>query len=94
MPNHVHALFHPLGTHKLAGIIKNWKGYTAWEINKRLGRSEALWQEDYWDQLIRNERHFFKVRQYIRENPAKARLKEGEYILFERQGAFSKSGIH
>jgi hypothetical protein len=31
--------------------------------------------------LIRNERHFSKVAEYIRENPVKARLREGEFIL-------------
>lgn len=75
MPNHVHVLFRPLGTHTLPGIVKLWKGFTAREINKRMGRTGTLWQDEYWDRLIRNERHFFKVAEYIRENPVRA--KEG-----------------
>ena len=69
MPNHVHVLFRPLGGHVLADIVKSWKGFTGREINKRMGKTGVLWQDEYWDRLIRNERHFFKVAKYIRDNP-------------------------
>jgi REP element-mobilizing transposase RayT len=85
MPNHVHVLFRPLGEHALAEILKSWKGFTAREINKRIGKSGALWQDEYWDRLIRNERHFFRVAEYIRQNPVKAKLREGHFILEERR---------
>ncbi len=81
MPNHVHVLFRPLGGHALPEIVKSWKGFTAREINKRIGKLGALWQEEYWDRLIRNERHFFKVAEYVRDNPVKAKLREGEFML-------------
>ncbi len=81
MPNHVHVLFRPLGAHALPEIVKSWKGFTAREINKRTGKAGALWQDEYWDRLIRNERHFFKVVEYIRENPEKAKLRDGQFIL-------------
>lgn len=80
MPNHVHVLFQPLGQHALADIVKSVKGFTAREINKRLGRQGPLWQEEYWDRLIRSEQHFFKVLEYIHENPRKAKLREGEFV--------------
>jgi type I restriction enzyme R subunit len=86
MPNHVHVLFRPLGVHALPEIVKTWKGFTAREINKRIGNTGELWQDEYWDRLIRNERHFFKVAEYIRENPVKAKLREGQFIL---EGALS-----
>jgi type I restriction enzyme R subunit len=81
MPNHVHVLFRPLGPHSLPEILKSWKGFTAREINKRIGKAGTLWQDEYWDRLIRNERHFFKVAEYIRENPVKAKLRDGQFIL-------------
>ena len=68
MPNHVHVLFRPLGGYTLPGIIKSWKGFTAREINRRLDKSGKLWQEDYWDRLVRDDKHFIRVTQYIREN--------------------------
>uniref|UniRef100_Q3AP61 Transposase IS200-like domain-containing protein n=1 Tax=Chlorobium chlorochromatii (strain CaD3) TaxID=340177 RepID=Q3AP61_CHLCH len=77
MPNHVHVLFRPFGKYSLSEIVKSWKGFTAREINKRLGTKGVLWQDGYWDRLIRNERHFFKVVAYIRHNPINAIQKEG-----------------
>jgi type I restriction enzyme R subunit len=91
MPNHVHVLFRPLGAHTLPEIVKSWKGFTAREINKRIGKKGALWQDEYWDRLIRNERHFFKVAEYIRENPMKAMLREGQFIL--ESGLSKESGL-
>jgi REP element-mobilizing transposase RayT len=87
MPNHVHVLFRPATGHGLKDIIKSWKGFTARAINKQLSLTGSVWQEDYWDRLIRNERHLFKCREYIRKNPEKSGLRKGEYVLFEQSGA-------
>ncbi|MCC5805232.1 MAG: transposase [Opitutales bacterium] len=81
MPNHVHVLFRLLHGHRLESVLKSWKGFTAREINRRMGRSGALWQEEYWDRLVRNERHWKRCAQYICENPLRARLPEGAYLL-------------
>jgi type I restriction enzyme, R subunit len=94
MPNHVHVLFRPLGKHALPEILKSWKGFTARAINKRMGKTGELWQDEYWDRLIRNERHFFKVAEYIRENPMKAKLEGGHscppfLLLLEEKGGLS-----
>ena len=89
MPNHVHVLFRPLEDHALADILKSWKGFTARESNKRLGKKGSLWQDEYWDRLIRNERHFFKVMEYVRENPVKAKLRDGSFVLWERERGLS-----
>ncbi len=94
MPNHVHVLFRPLGEHGLADIVKSWKGFTAREINKRIGKSGSLWQDEYFDRLIRSDAHFFKVAEYIRENPVKAKLENGRYLLEERSGGFLTPGSH
>jgi type I restriction enzyme, R subunit len=72
-------LFRPLGEHALPEIMKSWKGFTAREINKRIGKTGALWQDEYWDRLIRSERHFFKVAEYIRENLKGARVFQPVY---------------
>lgn len=86
MPNHVHVLFHPAKDQLAEKIVQSWKGFSAREINKRLGRNGSLWQADYWDRLIRNERHLYKCREYIRRNPETAALRADEYILFEKSG--------
>jgi putative transposase len=48
MPNHVHVLVH-VTTVPMAGCVKSWKGYTARECNRRLGRTGGFWADDYWD---------------------------------------------
>ena len=81
MPNHVHALLRPLGENQIPAILKSWKSFTAREINRRMGRAGSLWQQEYWDRLVRSEEHFRKFAAYIAENPAKAKLRVGEFIL-------------
>ena len=84
MPNHVHVLFRPLGDHTVGDIVKSWKSFSAREVNKRLDKKGALWMDDYWDRLIRNEDHFKQARNYIRNNPTESGLKAGEYLLYEK----------
>jgi len=73
MPNHIHALIEvwqaPLGE-----ILKEWKGYTAKQANKLLGRKGAFWEDDCFDRYIRDEAHFGRLVRYIENNPVKAGL--------------------
>ena len=84
MRNHVHTLFRLLTPHSLESVVKSWKGFMAREINRRLKKRGRLWQEDYWDRLIRNESHWAKCREYIRTNPVKAHLSKDQFIFFAR----------
>jgi putative transposase len=85
MPNHVHALFVQNPEWPLEKLIRSWKGFTAREINKLLERSGPLWQRDYFDRLVRDEKHFANCVRYIRRNPEKARLSAGQYVLYESE---------
>lgn len=80
MPNHVHALFRTLGEHRLPDLVHTWKRFTSREINRRERRQGALWQPDYWDRLIRSQRHFDWARRYIERNPAN--LPPGSFHLW------------
>jgi putative transposase len=73
MPNHVHLLAEIWHTPQ-SKLIKDWKGFTARNINRVLGRSGKLWQHDYWDRYIRDEEHYRKVMYYIEWNPVRAGL--------------------
>ena len=77
MPNHVHVLFRPLGSHRIGKIMSCWKGFTGNRIRKETGTSGRLWQKEYWDRLIRNPEHYWRCVEYIRENPGRAGLGEG-----------------
>jgi putative transposase len=83
MPNHVHALFVQNPEWSLEKLIRSWKGFTARQLNKLLGRSGSFWQRDYFDRLVRDENHFANCVRYIRRNSAKAHLSKAECILWE-----------
>jgi len=69
MPNHVHILFKPLK--HLSVVMQGIKGASAIQLNKLLGRKGQFWARDYYDTLIRDEKHFQAVYTYIQKNPLK-----------------------
>jgi REP-associated tyrosine transposase len=83
MPNHVHALFAPAEDWPLKKIVHSWKRQSAVHINRLIGSSGVLWQRDYFDRLVRDEKHFARCVRYIRNNPANAHLRLGECVLYE-----------
>jgi len=87
MPNHVHILFKPLGENNLPDILHSWKSFTANEINKITGNKGQLWMHESYDHIVRNERALNAIKNYIRQNPVKANLKEGEYLLSRSKDA-------
>jgi len=87
MPNHVHALFVQNADYAVEQLLHSWKTYTARLINAVLGRSGSLWQRDYFDRLVRDEKHFANCARYIRRNPLKANLRQDDYILYESDSA-------
>ena len=82
MPNHVHVLFSPSPGYELSDILHSWKSFTSKQIGKISGKEGRFWQPEYFDRLIRSDRHFEKVLGYIRENPKKAGLADGEFTLW------------
>jgi REP element-mobilizing transposase RayT len=83
MPNHAHVLvsLHPYA--RIEAEVGAWKSVSARAINKQVSRRGNLWQEDYFDRLVRDQAHFGNCARYIRRNPEKARLRTGEYELWE-----------
>lgn len=78
MPNHVHVLVRPLAGHPLDQITKGWKGVSARLINKMVSRrGQTLWQDESYDAIVRDEKHLFRIVQYIGNNPSKANLSSG-----------------
>jgi REP element-mobilizing transposase RayT len=88
MPNHVHVLIGMRERRPLGPIVQQWKGASAFRVNRMLGRSGKLWIKDYFDRFIRDQDHFENARLYIRRNPVKAGLcQEPE------QWALSSAGV-
>jgi REP element-mobilizing transposase RayT len=57
-------------------VVQRWKGTTAVEINRLLGRTGTLWAPDYYDRYIRDMNHLHDSIAYIHRNPVKAGLCE------------------
>jgi REP element-mobilizing transposase RayT len=73
MPNHVHLLATPAVT--LPKLTKSLKGITARRANTMLSLTgKSFWQEESYDHMVRHERGFEKIRNYIEENPVRAGL--------------------
>jgi type I restriction enzyme R subunit len=47
-----------------------------------LDQTGHFWHGETYDHIVRSQSEFLHYRDYIRQNPAKAGLKEGEYSLF------------
>jgi REP element-mobilizing transposase RayT len=80
MPNHVHAVMKPLGDIELEDILASVKGFVSRKVNSFLGRRGVLWEEESYDQIIRDEEHLYRVIQYIGRNPAKAGLQPDQWV--------------
>ena len=71
MPNHIHLIIkieRKTGGHRgppLQSIIGNFKSFTTHKY------SDTLWQRSFHDHIIRDEKDYLKIWNYIDANPAK-----------------------
>lgn len=86
MPNHFHGLIvinelpqandPPLDPdpsqkeYPLGEVVRRFKALTTRAAHEA-GIADFDWQEQYWDAIIRSERHLHNIRRYILNNPAK-----------------------
>ena len=93
MSNHVHLLINTLETNEdyLYKIMQDFKKRTGKLCNRHLDRTgNSFWEEEYYDHLVRDEKEFHNILNYIYNNPVKAKLVEngddweGTYISVER----------
>lgn len=81
MPNHVHLLWQLAEDSELSKELKDLKGATARACNVELGQSGTFWMEESYDRIVRDADELASFRNYIAENPAKAKLRDGEFHL-------------
>jgi REP element-mobilizing transposase RayT len=72
MPNHVHMLVTPFD--EVRKIMQSLKRFTAREANRVLGRSGTFWAEESYDRIVRDQREFERIADYIENNPVVAGL--------------------
>lgn len=83
MPNHAHVLVSLAAGEDLGKLLKALKGTSSKAVNSLIRGQGALWQKDYFDRMIRDAAHFWRVARYIRRNPEKASLTNQAFTLFE-----------
>ena len=85
MPDHVHMIFVPLVDRvsevvPLSRITRAIKGASAHLINRQLGRSGRVWQEESFDRVLRSSEKLEEKIRYVLENPARKELVSGSEI--------------
>ena len=87
MPNHIHFIIilknSQLGgrgnppLHRIVGQFKSYTNKIYNDLNKT--KKLILWQRNYYEHIIRNEREYQEIFEYIQINPLK--WKEDKYYL-------------
>ena len=102
MPNHVHGILVIVpanqksqsekgaasGAPTVGKILRAFKSISAIRVNSLLSRSgQPLWQRNYYEHIIRNERTLERAREYIAMNPRRWHLDWDNPIAGARQAA-------
>lgn len=65
MPNHIHMIIEIKEEQEEVSINKIIKKFKS-SVSRELGYS--IWQKSYYDHIIRNEKEFYDIKQYIQNN--------------------------
>ena len=86
MPNHVHLLAAFPSHEAMREQFDSWLHYTAFRINQQIGEKGHFWQQEPFDHLVGSGEQYEYLRDYIADNPKKARLRDGEFIYRRYEG--------
>ena len=71
MHNHVHVLVKPAGRYTLSQLVHSWKSFSANRLQRQFNRQKSVWQDEYFDRIVRDEAELLEKAQYIINNPFK-----------------------
>jgi len=71
MDDHCHALVTPLKEHQLKDIMYSWKSFSAHRLQREFGRQGAVWRDESFDRIVRDEAELYEKANYIVNNPRK-----------------------
>lgn len=74
MPNHIHVLLTPAPSVTLERAVQLIKGNFSHRVGREISRGLEVWQRGYIDHRIRDANDYARHREYIRQNPVRARL--------------------
>jgi putative transposase len=79
MKNHCHLVIRPFEGNELEELVGAIKRTTSRFIHDRERMSGALWSQESYDRIIRDEEHLYRVIQYIGNNPIKAGVEKEQW---------------
>jgi putative transposase len=98
MPDHVHGIIMinegvraglkpaPIKKHPLSEIVRAFKTFSSRKINeKRASPGLPVWQRNYYERIIRNEKELDSIREYIIHNVLKWELKRDNRTFAENK---------
>jgi REP element-mobilizing transposase RayT len=74
MPDHLHLLVVPRGDVTISSVMQHIKRFSAKRINARSGERGSMWQQSFFDRIIRGDAHLTATIAYIEHNPVSAGL--------------------
>jgi len=69
MDDHAHVLVNPLESNSVETIVHSWKSFTAHKLQRAFGRRGPIWQDEYYDRIVRDENELIEKVGYILRNP-------------------------
>ena len=77
MPDHFHALIHVPEGQTISTIMHDLKRFSSIQIGRRINRmGRPIWQQGYYEHVIRDGKDFETKLDYIHKNPLNAGLVE------------------
>jgi putative transposase len=91
MHDHVHVLVKPAEKYELSQLVHSWKSFTTNHLQYHNNRQKCVWQDEYFDRIVRDEAELLEKAQYIINNPFKvwADIEEYQWVggkLIEEAG--------
>lgn len=55
----------------ISTVVRYLKGGVTRTFNKKYKCNIQIWQRNYYEHIIRNEKEYYQIREYIKQNPLK-----------------------
>jgi len=73
MPNHIHMMMTLMpNAPVLFKVMQDLKKFTGLHSNRSLGLEGSFWEAESYDHIVRSEKEFYRIVNYILRNPVKA----------------------
>ena len=75
MPDHIHFFCRAeLGAKSLSEFMRQWKEWTSKRIKRALSLQSQVWQEEFFDHVLRSAESYSEKWNYVWDNPVRAGL--------------------